>query len=59
MLQYFVTSKGLEDMLFILSIAFMPSVVGLVCAFYALGLPDESQGSGRNLRDGVKLRPSR
>jgi hypothetical protein len=49
MFQYFVTSKGLEDMLFILSIAFMPSVLGLMCAFYALGLPDESKGSDRNL----------
>jgi hypothetical protein len=59
MLQYLVTSKGLEDMLFILSIAFMPSVVGLMCAFYALGLPDESKGSNRNLRDRAKLRHSR
>jgi hypothetical protein len=39
MLQYLVTSKGLEDMLFILSIAFMPSVLALMCAFYALRLP--------------------
>jgi hypothetical protein len=59
MLQYLVTSKGLEDMLFILSIAFMPSVVGLMCAFYALGLPDESKGSNRNLPDRAKLRHSR
>jgi hypothetical protein len=49
MLQYFVTSKGLEDMLSILGIAFMPSVLGLMCAFYALGLPDEHKGSHRNL----------
>ena len=59
MLQYFVTSKGLEDMLFILSIAFMPSVLGLMCAFYALGLPDESKGSNRNLPDRANLRHSR
>jgi hypothetical protein len=59
MLQYFVTSKGLEDVLFILSIAFMPSVLGLICAFYALGLPDESNGSNRTLPDRAKLRTSR
>jgi hypothetical protein len=59
MLQYFVTSKGLEDMLSILGIAFMPSVLGLMCAFYALGLPDEHKGSDRNLQDRAKLRHSR
>jgi hypothetical protein len=55
MLQYFVTSKGLEDMLFILSIAFFPSVLGLMCAFFALRLPDESKRSDRNLSDRAKL----
>jgi len=59
MLQYLVTSKGMEDMLLILSIAFMPSVLGLMCAFLALGLPDESKRSDRNLSDRPKLRPSR
>jgi hypothetical protein len=59
MLQYLVTSKGLEDMLFILSIAFMPSVLALMCAFFALGLPDESKRSSRNLSDRPKLRHSR
>jgi hypothetical protein len=65
MLQYFVTSKGLEDMLFILSIAFMPSVLALLCAFLALGLPDDSKRqsglkrSDRNLSDRPKLRHSR
>ena len=59
MLQYLVTSKGMEDMLLILSIAFMPSVLGLMCAFLALGLPDEGKGSDRNLSDRPKLRPSR
>jgi hypothetical protein len=46
-------------MLFILSIAFMPSVLGLMCAFYALGLPDENKPSDRNLSDRPKLRHSR
>ena len=41
MLQYLVTSKGMEDMLFILSIAFMPGVLALLCAFLALGLPED------------------
>jgi len=59
MLQYFVTSKGLEDILYILSIAFMPSVLALMCAFYALGLPDESKRSNRNLSDRPKLGHSR
>jgi hypothetical protein len=59
MLQYLVTSKGLEDMLFILSVAFMPSVLGLMCAFFALGLPDERKRSDRNLSDRPKLRHSR
>jgi hypothetical protein len=59
MLQYFITGKGLEDMLFILSMAFMPSVLGLMCAFFALGLPDESKRSDRNLSDRAKLRHSR
>jgi hypothetical protein len=59
MLQYFVTSKGLEDMLFILSIAFMPSVLALMCAFYALGLPDKSKHSDRNVSDRAKLGHSR
>jgi hypothetical protein len=59
MLQYLVTSKGLEDMLFILSIAFMPSVLALMCAFYALRLPDDTKGSDRNLSDRVKLGHSR
>jgi hypothetical protein len=59
MLQYFVTSKGLEDMLFILSIAFMPSVLALICAFYALRLPDDSKRSDRNLSERPKLRHSR
>jgi hypothetical protein len=55
MLQYIVTSKGLEDVVFILSIAFMPSVLGLMCAFFALRLPDESKRSDRNLSDRAKL----
>ena len=59
MLQYFVTSKGLEDMLFILGIAFMPSVLALMCAFYALRLPDDSKRSDRNLSERPKLRHSR
>jgi hypothetical protein len=59
MLQYFVTSKGLEDMLSILSIVFMPSVLALMCAFYALGMPDESKRSDRNLSDRPKLTQSR
>jgi hypothetical protein len=59
MLQYLVTSNGMEDMLFILGIAFMPSVLGLMCAFYALGLPDESKPSYRNRSDRPKLRHSR
>jgi hypothetical protein len=49
----------MEDMLLILSIAFMPSVLGLMCAFYALRLPDESKRSDRNLSDRPNLRPSR
>ena len=52
MLQYFVTSKGLEDMLLILSIAFMPSVLALICAFYALRLPDDSKRSAGTYREG-------
>ena len=46
-------------MLFILSIVFMPSVLGLMCAFYALQLPDDTKGSDRNLSDRPKLRHSR
>lgn len=43
MLQSFLTSDGLDNMLFILSIALMPSIVGLLLAFYALRLPDDSK----------------
>ena len=44
-------SKDLDDVLLILSIAFMPSVIGLLCAFFALGLPDDSKGDLRRDRD--------
>ena len=59
MLQYLVTSKGLEDVLYIISIAFMPSVLALMCAFFALGLPDESKRSNRSLSERPNLRHSR
>jgi hypothetical protein len=45
MLQSFLLSKGLDandvEMLYILSAAFMPSIVGLLLAFFALWLPEE------------------
>ena len=53
MLQTFLMSKDLDDVLLILSIAFMPSVIGLLCAFFALGLPDDSKGDLRRDRDPV------
>ena len=45
MLQSFLLSKGLDaddvEMLYILSAAFMPSIVGLLLAFFALWLPED------------------
>jgi hypothetical protein len=45
MLQSFLLAKGLDagdiEMLYILSAAFMPSIVGLLLAFFALWLPED------------------
>jgi hypothetical protein len=45
MLQSFLQARGLDagdiEMLGILSVAFMPSVVGVLLAFFAAWLPDE------------------
>jgi hypothetical protein len=43
MLHSLLTTDGLDDMVFILSIALMPSIIGLLLAFYALRLPDDSR----------------
>ncbi len=43
MLQSFLTTNGVDNMLLILSIALTPSILGLLLAFYALRLPDDSQ----------------
>jgi hypothetical protein len=47
MLQSFLLTKGLEaddvEMLAILSAAFMPSIVGLLLAFFALWLPEDGK----------------
>ena len=43
MLHSFLTTDGLDDMVLILSIAMMPSIIGLLLAFYALRLPDDSR----------------
>jgi hypothetical protein len=43
MLQSFLASEGLDDMVLILSIALMPSIIALLLAFYSLRLPDDSR----------------
>ncbi len=47
MLQSFFLTKGLDaddvEMLAILSVAFMPSIVGLLLALFALWLPDDGK----------------
>jgi hypothetical protein len=43
MLQSFLASEGLDDMVFILSIALLPSIIALLLASFALTLPDESK----------------
>ena len=63
MLQSFFLSKGLDandfEMLCILSAAFMPSIVGLLLAFFALLLPEEGYVVSQR-RDNLQHRaPSR
>ena len=43
MLQSFLAANGIDDVLLILSIAMMPSIIGVLLAFYALRLPDNSR----------------
>jgi hypothetical protein len=43
MLHSLLSTDGLDNMLFILSIALTPSIIGLLLAFYALRLPDDSR----------------
>ena len=43
MLQSFLTSDGLDNMLSILGIALTPSIIALLLAFYALRLPDDTR----------------
>lgn len=47
MLQSFLLAKGVDaddvEMLAILSAAFMPSIVGLLLAFFALWLPEDGK----------------
>jgi hypothetical protein len=43
MLHLFLTADGLDDMTLILSIALLPSIFGLLLAFYSLRLPDDSR----------------
>jgi hypothetical protein len=43
MLQSFLATNGVDNLLLILSIALTPSIIGILLAFYALRLPDESQ----------------
>jgi hypothetical protein len=59
MLQSFLLTKGLDagdvEMLAILSAAFMPGIVGLLLAFFALWLPDDSKVASQrpdDLQDG-------
>jgi len=43
MLHSFLTTDGVDDMAFILSIAMVPSIIALLLAFYALRLPDDGR----------------
>lgn len=43
MLQSFLASEGLDDMVLILSIALLPSIIAVLLAFYSLRLPDDSR----------------
>jgi len=43
MLHVFQTTDGLDDIVFILSIALVPSIVAVLLAFYSLCLPDDSK----------------
>jgi len=55
MLQSFFLTKGLDaedvEMLAILSAAFMPSIVGLLLALFALWLPDDSKVASQRRDD--------
>jgi hypothetical protein len=55
MLQSFLLTKGLDaddvEMLAILSAAFMPSIVGLLLALFALWLPDDSKVASQRRDD--------
>ena len=58
MLQSFLLSKGLNadgEMLLILSAAFMPSIVGLLLAFFALWLPEDGHAAAQR-RDQITTR---
>ena len=55
MLQSFLLTKGLDaddvEMLAILSAAFMPSIVGLLLALFALCLPDDRKVASQRRDD--------
>ena len=55
MLQSFLLGDGLDasdiEMLRILGVAFMPSIVGLLLAFFALWLPDDGYVLSQDLND--------